>query len=232
MSRKLTRILAGATFLAFQSSDAAIIVSQTASFPGTTAVETFETPNNGGGLTIINSRRATQTFQVTTGFTIDKIYLGISTTGINASETFSVSIFTVSDTNAGNPNSVPTGTNLLTTTTEVASLGTAGSGGFLTLDLTGTDEIFLAATTGTAGYALQIQNTNSTGAFIWLLNAAGDSAPGSDQYAAGQAYETDLGGGTNHGNSDFVLGFTAIPEPSTALLGGLGLLALLRRRRA
>jgi uncharacterized protein (TIGR03382 family) len=26
--------------------------------------------------------------------------------------------------------------------------------------------------------------------------------------------------------------FTAVPEPSTALLGGLGVLALLRRRRA
>lgn len=49
-------------------------------------------------------------------------------------------------------------------------------------------------------------------------------------------FSNDLGGGSfsvalgGSGNS-LVLNFTAIPEPSTAILGGLGLLALLRRRR-
>jgi MYXO-CTERM domain-containing protein len=33
-------------------------------------------------------------------------------------------------------------------------------------------------------------------------------------------------------NGDRVFSVTAIPEPSAALLGGLGMLALLRRRRA
>jgi hypothetical protein len=41
-----------------------------------------------------------------------------------------------------------------------------------------------------------------------------------------------LNGGTNDGgvNSGFIT-ITAIPEPGSALLGGLGLIALLRRRR-
>jgi hypothetical protein len=36
---------------------------------------------------------------------------------------------------------------------------------------------------------------------------------------------------SNNGGSNFKANFTVIPEPSAALLGGLGMLALLRRRR-
>lgn len=49
-------------------------------------------------------------------------------------------------------------------------------------------------------------------------------------------FSNALGGGTfsvglGDGNTDLVLNFTAVPEPGAALLGGLGMLALLRRRR-
>jgi hypothetical protein len=175
---------------------------------------------------------------VGTAFTIDKIYLGIDPSGgFNPAETFSVSIFTVSDVNAGAPNAVPTGTNLLTSVAETVSLGTAGSGNFLVLDLTGADEITLAASVGTAGYALQLNNSSATSAFRWRLNQAGDGTGGGtvqpDQYTTGQAYGSPLGTGFTHGNSDYVLGFTAVPEPSTSLLVAFAASAFfLRRRRA
>lgn len=47
-------------------------------------------------------------------------------------------------------------------------------------------------------------------------------------------FQNSLGGGTfilTATSNDLVLSFTAVPEPSAVLLGGLGMLALLRRRR-
>jgi autotransporter-associated beta strand protein len=47
------------------------------------------------------------------------------------------------------------------------------------------------------------------------------------------AFGVSLGGGAMPGdNSQIYLTYTAVPEPGAALLGGLGLLALLRRRRS
>ena len=60
-----------------------------------------------------------------------------------------------------------------------------------------------------------------------------------DQYS-GSLLDADLDGiwDLNSGDNTWqftestgVLGLTVVPEPSTALLGGLGVLALLRRRR-
>ncbi|MDX1679195.1 MAG: hypothetical protein R3242_00570 [Akkermansiaceae bacterium] len=222
--------------LGTSASFAAITVSQTSAFPGTTAAGTFETPTNPSAMEIRDNRLGTQTFQVSTGFTIDKFYIGIDTSGgFNPAQTISVSIFTVADVNAGAPNDVPTGTNLLTTTAEVVSLGTAGSGSVLEFDLTDADEIFLAANTGTEGYAIQLNNTSATSAFRWRLNASGDGTGGGtvgpDQYTSGQAYGSVLGTGFTHGNSDYTLAFTAIPEPSVGLLGVFAASVLLLRRR-
>ena len=86
-------------------------------------------------------------------------------------------------------------------------------------------------------------NPDSGSSFVW----AGTNS--SSAYTGGEAmtvFAANLGGaqgfwtgdGSQAGNpsldiaGDRVFSVTAIPEPSTALLGGLGLLALLRRRRA
>jgi len=53
----------------------------------------------------------------------------------------------------------------------------------------------------------------------WAINTAGFSSPDAGTW-----------GLTQSGNN-LVLNYTAIPEPGAALLGGLGMLALLRRRR-
>jgi hypothetical protein len=55
----------------------------------------------------------------------------------------------------------------------------------------------------------------------WTIHVAGFTNPAGGGFALGQT------------GNDLVLSYTAVPEPSVAaLLGGCGVLALLRRRRA
>jgi autotransporter-associated beta strand protein len=54
----------------------------------------------------------------------------------------------------------------------------------------------------------------------WTINTAGFSSPDTGTWALAQS------------GNDLVLSYTVIPEPSAALLGGLGMVLLLRRRRA
>jgi len=84
--------------------------------------------------------------------------------------------------------------------------------------------------------------SSATSSFAWAGNST-------SSYAGGEAagvFMSNLGGGpgfwlgngdtagdsTRNVAGDRVFSVTAIPEPSAALLGGLGMLALLRRRRA
>jgi hypothetical protein len=48
---------------------------------------------------------------------------------------------------------------------------------------------------------------------------------------AGDTFVVSIDGGGSEAMSGITFDTALIPEPSTALLGGLGLLALLRRRR-
>jgi len=77
-----------------------------------------------------------------------------------------------------------------------------------------------AITSGFAGY---VDDTNYTfGSNVWTFNY--------NDTVAGLNYGTDA---TADGQDKFVTltAFTVVPEPGTALLGALGVLALLRRRR-
>jgi autotransporter-associated beta strand protein len=86
---------------------------------------------------------------------------------------------------------------------------------------------------------------NNTQDYTWTLFSQTTAISGFDpslfainvgSFNGTSGFSNDLGGGSfsvalgGSGNS-LVLNYTAIPEPSTAILGGLGLLALLRRRR-
>jgi hypothetical protein len=108
--------------------------------------------------------------------------------------------------------------------TGVGAAGALTYGGTMTLDI---GVIF-----GTGTYSWNLFDIASeTGTFATITLA--------DQYS-GSLLDADLNGiwdltsGSNtwqFTESTGVLGLSIIPEPSAALLGGIGLLALLRRRR-
>ena len=109
--------------------------------------------------------------------------------------------------------------------TGIGAAGVLTYGGAMTLDM---GVIF-----GTGSYSWNLFDMASeTGTFATIALA--------DQYS-GSLLDGDLNGvwdlvsGSNtwqFTESTGVLGLTVIPEPRAALLGGLGMLALLRRRRA
>jgi autotransporter-associated beta strand protein len=82
-------------------------------------------------------------------------------------------------------------------------------------------------------------NFNNTQNYTWTLFSTGSAIAGfnSNLFTINATgFTNDINGGTfsvalADSNTDLILRFTAIPEPSTALLGGLGILGLLRRRR-
>jgi hypothetical protein len=82
-------------------------------------------------------------------------------------------------------------------------------------------------------------NFNNTQNYTWTLFSTSTAIAGfnSNLFTINATgFTNDINGGTfsvalADSNTDLILRFTAIPEPSTALLGGLGVLGLLRRRR-
>jgi hypothetical protein len=190
--------------------------------------------NNNDNVRVDENRFLTQTFQVASGFTLGKIYIDVDSLAANS--TFDISIFSVADTNAGaRPDDIPTGTNLLATTSATTPGSISGTSSVLEFDFTGTDQITLAASVGTAGYAIQFNVTGpDVDPFVWRAHSSGSGTTNTDLYTTGQGYASVLGGGFTHSETDFSLGLVAVPEPSSfALLAGMfGLTWVMLRRRA
>jgi hypothetical protein len=221
-------------------------VNQNSTWPAAPALQTI--PRTDAG---INSERDArfnrnllQTFQVPSAFQIDKVFIDYEE-GI-ADKEVTLRLFTAPDVNAATilepENAGFAGTVLIPglTFSTTSAIITADGGnnplGVLEFDLTGTDEVTLASSTGTAGYVFQLRRTGTGAdiddtaqrAFKWHFNSGGSL------YAGGRAFQVNGTGGPST-TSDFALAMTAVPEPSTmvlAVLAASGVLAACRRRRA
>ncbi|MBE2285591.1 MAG: PEP-CTERM sorting domain-containing protein [Prosthecobacter sp.] len=194
--------------------------------PANSAVYTTTT-DNFNERNVRSPRDNTQTFQVASTFTLDALYLEYQSGNPYADGTIVLSIYNVADVNAS---TLTLGTSVVTGTFTSDAISRAAAGftssaditSLLKFDFTGSDEVTLAATSGTAGYALQITSSaTSNGVFAWQRS-------GGDLYAGGSSYEA---GGINSG-LDYAFAMTAaVPEPSRTVLLGLSLFGMLTTRR-
>jgi autotransporter-associated beta strand protein len=103
-----------------------------------------------------------------------------------------------------------------------------------TVDITGGSLMTMFSGTGyAAGDLIFILLNDSTDAIAGTYTgfAQGDTVASHDGFNWQIYYDADSVGNTFNNGNDTALFAVVIPEPSTALLGALGLLALLRRRR-
>lgn len=200
----------------------------------TSAAVYTSTSDNFNERNVHGARFNTQTFQVGSAFTLDAVYIEYQAPGSGYSDgDFTLTIYNVADVTAssltlGSP--VVSGTFTSNSTTRASAGFTSSSSvtSLLEFDFTGSDEVSIAATSGTAGYAIQFTtNTGTNPVFNWQR-----SGQSGDAYAGGSSYET----GSINSGLDYAVAFTAvaIPEPSSAaaLAGALAVgVAMTKRRR-
>jgi hypothetical protein len=216
---------------------AALIVNEGATWPAAPTVQTFDrTADN-----VTSERDArftrdlTQTFQVPSALTLDKIYIDVEE-AVGEKEV-TVRLFQVADVNAA---SVSEGALLVSQAyTTSAGINTADGGNdpllVLELDFTGADQVALLPSVGTEGYALQLKRTGAGSelddtlqrAFKWHYNNR--SATAVSIYANGRGYAI-AGGGIDAGD-DFLMAIVAVPEPSRMGLAAMAAGVLFGRRR-
>jgi hypothetical protein len=221
MTVTLFRVSLGALLLLAGTAPASAAITGSilpaASFPPEGEVLTHD-PNNAATAdtterTIHTTRLIVQTFQVPATFDLSNMYLLIARGVSNASAR--VRIFPVANTLAGSIqtdfDAAATNGFLLNQTFNMPTTDPLTARETMRLELTGADAITLAATTGTAGYALMITSTNNDpapGAFTWR----GGEATGGGFYAGGRQYYDDLStGGASRTNRDFVVALLGEP---------------------
>lgn len=219
---------------AVTSNASTIVIGADEPYPATAEVVTVASESSGFGDDANVS--LAQSFAVDSGFTVGSIlipYENQATVAANVDWEMTVSIFAVADRFA--TNLTPLGANLYSETFVFPATG-AGDGSaaantevIAQIDLS--SPFFLAASIGSAGYAMQI--VESSGAdwnpgFEWMR-------PTNDAYAGGQMYEDALVKNPNAtsglGERDLSFALLPVPEPSSTALLGLGGLALMLRRR-
>lgn len=125
----------------------------------------------------------------------------------------------------GNPDWMSDAIATIPFNTTTVNINSSGDGNNMyTFNLSGTD---LIPVSSGATYMVSIEGAGSTGNNLVFWDKVD-----SGTYAAG-TYGVPDGGTTTVGGRDALLAvnISPVPEPSAALLGGLGLLGLLRRRR-
>lgn len=213
---------------------ATIVIGPDEPYPVTAELVTVPSESSGFGDDANES--LAQSFTVTSAFSIASILIpyenDASVTG-NKDWDMTVTIFPVADRFA--TNLTPSGAAVFseTFTFPFTGLGDGSSGAntevIAQIDLS--TAVALAATTGSAGYAMQITESSDADfnpGFEWMR-------PTSEAYAGGQMYEDGVVKNPNAtsglGERDLSFALIAVPEPSGALLFLSGAVLFLRRRR-
>ncbi|MFT4177671.1 MAG: hypothetical protein QM627_13615 [Luteolibacter sp.] len=184
--------------------------------------------NTPGSVNAAANRFLGQGFTLTEEITIGSIYLTV--TNYDPAQTYTFGFYSIA-----NPSSTTasnwTGASLVTGTSTFSSADfTDGPDAAVTgqyvvrIDLDPSEAVTLAA--GTYFFGVQVGESSS---FQWT-----HSNTGTNLYTDGGMYYTGISytsGSNANQRRDFGLAFAPVPEPSVALLGGLSLLGLLRRRR-
>lgn len=206
------------------------------SSPDLQTVNALSVTNGGAG--VLGSRNLEQSFTLATSMTVGSIYLTI--TAYDPSINYNIRFFQMGGSGANS--TTLNDWNLASgsfTGTQVGSTISSFTGGssvtgnqVLRIDLAPAEQVALAA----GQYMITVTDlSNTTAAFTWL-----HTNTGSNLYADGRYYISTFapsGLSTSELNNmavrDFGLALVAVPEPSSsaALIGGLGMLSIIRRRR-
>lgn len=200
-----------------------IAVNAGGTYPLTPSTQTVTDAQTNNRRNVQDTRTLAQSFTATSSFQIASIFLTYHA-GV-ASDAFSFDLISVANVNAtgntitgtsliGGPRTLTLPSNI--TTTDPAAPADAGFP--LQFAFSG-DAVNL---TSGQGYAI-VFTADGNLSFKWKYNSSGTNA-----YSGGRFFDST---GTGGPSDDAVLAVTAVPEPSAALLLGLGSLCLLIRRR-
>ena len=168
-------------------------------------------------------RQLRMSFQPTSTFDVGSIVFSLAAS--STASGIDIEIFEVADVNSTTWNP---GASVATITIDQASMLTSSQR--LGVNLTDGDIFTLSEGTGTAGYGIQFSVADGASS----LGLMRHTNSGTDHYTGGVFYKED--GNISRADRDLginlIAATNAVPEPSTALLGGIALLgfAALRRR--
>lgn len=231
MKRKLDAISTAVAAAALSAPVAMGAVLTVDSWPSSPTVQSLDvtTAAASANTELRENRELEQSFTVSSQFVVQEIY--INATNYNPSPDWDIKFWTISDANSttladwDGTNGSQVGS---TITIDDSAIGSTQTGTLvLKVALSPAEQITLAAGTYYIRLTDNANATSGNGAFNWQLS----NSSSNNYYTEGRFYD-DAGIKSQASYRDYGVALVGVvPEPSVALLGGLGVLGLLRRRR-